>query len=217
MKRNIFLLMVMLVALGAQAQTKYTNSGYTVATNILTIPQDQLTPGAAGGLKYDRIETVRNIPTGVLTAFAVPATVDGYFFGADAERYEVKRVEGQTIYVKVMEDEADFESGKLYVVRPELGADRLYSYTAGMLTAVGNAQRDLECYPVDLRDVTRDKKVDVADVTAMVDIILGKDPEKKFDHQVADANGDGVIDVVDVTLLVNSILTGNYKLLVVEE
>lgn len=215
MKRNIFLLIVMLAALGAQAQ--YTNSGYTVATNILTVPEGQLAPGAAGGLKYDRIETVRNIPTGVLTAFAVPATVDGYFFGADAERYEVKRVEGQTIYVKVMEDVADFESGKLYVVRPDLGADTLYSYTAGMLTAVGNAQRDLECYPVELRDVTRDKKVDVADVTAMVDIILGKDAEKKFDHQVADANGDGIVDVVDVTLLVNSILTGNYKLLVVEE
>lgn len=213
MKRNILTLIVMLVALGAQAQTP---------ANILTVPEGQLAPGAAAGLKYDRIETVRNIPTGVLTAFAVPATVDGYFFGADAERYEVKEIkstgsQSKEFVVKVMADEADFQPGKLYIVRPDLGADRLYSYTAGALTAVGATQRELECYPIELQDVTRDKKVDVVDVTAMVDIILGKDAEKKFDHQVADVNGDGTIDVADVTLLVNAILNGANQITIVVE
>lgn len=208
MKRNILILMVMLVALGAQAQ------------NVLTVPEGQLTPGASAGLKYDRIETVRNIPTGVLTAFAVPATVDGYFFGADAERYEIESIVAlengcKEFRVYKMDDLADFVSGKLYLVKAEKGADKLYSYTAGILTPVGAEQRNLECYPVSFPDVTKDKEVNVSDVTALVDIILGKHDREHWDYVAADVMADGKHDVADVTALVNQILNGTNKITIV--
>ena len=57
-------------------------------------------------------------------------------------------------------------------------------------------------------DVNRDGKVDIADVTALVDIILGKDTdEENYDHNAADVNEDDNITITDVTALVNIILS----------
>ncbi|MBR5656845.1 MAG: S8 family serine peptidase [Prevotella sp.] len=57
-------------------------------------------------------------------------------------------------------------------------------------------------------DVNRDGKVDIADVTALVDIVLGKDKEEpyKYDHEAADIDGDKDTTITDVTALVNIIL-----------
>lgn len=59
-----------------------------------------------------------------------------------------------------------------------------------------------------ITDINRDGNMDVADVTALVDIVLGKDNVEpyKYDHKAADVNGDGKFDVSDVTALVNLIL-----------
>lgn len=54
-------------------------------------------------------------------------------------------------------------------------------------------------------DVNGDGTVSVADVTAIVNYILGKQPEA-FDAVAADANGDGAVTVADVTTLVNLLL-----------
>ena len=54
-------------------------------------------------------------------------------------------------------------------------------------------------------DVNDDYEVSVADVTALVNIILKKDSED-YDTKWADVNGDGDITVADVTALVNIIL-----------
>ena len=54
-------------------------------------------------------------------------------------------------------------------------------------------------------DVNRDRKVDIGDVTALVDIVLGKEPYT-FDHEAADIDGDKDITITDVTALVNIIL-----------
>ena len=51
-------------------------------------------------------------------------------------------------------------------------------------------------------DVNGDKQVTIADVTALVNIILGKGESSK----VADINGDGNVTIADVTALVNIIL-----------
>ena len=60
-------------------------------------------------------------------------------------------------------------------------------------------------------DVTKDGDISIADVTALVNIILGRDNEEPYayDHQAADVNGDGTISVADVTTLVNIILGRN--------
>ena len=57
-------------------------------------------------------------------------------------------------------------------------------------------------------DVNKDGKVTIADVTALVNIILGKDSTEpyEYDHEAADVNGDSKITVSDVTALVNLLL-----------
>lgn len=57
-------------------------------------------------------------------------------------------------------------------------------------------------------DVNRDGQISIADVTALVNIILGKDNTEpyQYDHDAADVNGDGAISIADVTALVNIIL-----------
>lgn len=62
--------------------------------------------------------------------------------------------------------------------------------------------------PSDIRDINRDGHVDIADVTALVNIILGNDSIDPYlyDHVAADVNTDSKIDVADVTALVNIIL-----------
>ena len=57
-------------------------------------------------------------------------------------------------------------------------------------------------------DVNRDGQISIADVTALVNIILGKDNTQpyQYDHNAADVNGDGSISIADVTALVNIIL-----------
>ena len=57
-------------------------------------------------------------------------------------------------------------------------------------------------------DVNRDGYITIADVTALVNIILGKDNVQpyKYDHDAADVNEDGPITIADVTALVNIIL-----------
>lgn len=55
-------------------------------------------------------------------------------------------------------------------------------------------------------DVNGNGKVDVADVTALINMILGVAETKA---SVADVNGNGIVDVADVTALINLILVGN--------
>lgn len=60
-----------------------------------------------------------------------------------------------------------------------------------------------------LGDVNRDGDVTIADVTALVNIILGKATEgdsNNYDFKAADVNGDGKRTIADVTALVNMIL-----------
>ena len=57
-------------------------------------------------------------------------------------------------------------------------------------------------------DVNRDGQISIADVTALVNIVLGKDDTEpcQYDHSVADVNGDGNVTIADVTALVNKVL-----------
>ena len=57
-------------------------------------------------------------------------------------------------------------------------------------------------------DVNRDGSITIADVTALVNVLLGKDDAEPYvyDHEAADANADGSITIADVTALVNILL-----------
>ncbi|MBP5514249.1 MAG: hypothetical protein J6Y04_05700 [Bacteroidaceae bacterium] len=60
-------------------------------------------------------------------------------------------------------------------------------------------------------DVNKDGQITIADVTALVNIILGKDNIEpyQYDHQAADVNEDNSTTIADVTALVNIILGKN--------
>lgn len=188
--------------------------------SVLTVGADQQNVGVAEGTRYDRIEMVRQIPAGQLTALAVPALVDGYFFGADAERYAVLNVEsngeGNVFTVRRMKDFEDFLSGTLYIVKPELDTQTIYSLTAGITTAVGSAQRALECFAVPLQDVTRDLSVDQMDVKALENLVLEKESGEDYDLKVADMNADGSFRVGDVALMVDCVARGANRIVIVE-
>ena len=57
-------------------------------------------------------------------------------------------------------------------------------------------------------DVNKDGRVDISDVTALIDIVLGKDSTQpyQYDHDAADVNDDGKTDISDVTALIDIIL-----------
>lgn len=62
-----------------------------------------------------------------------------------------------------------------------------------------------------VKDINKDGKWTIADVTALVNIILGKDDLEpyQYDHNAADVNNDGTVTIADVTALVNIILGKN--------
>ena len=59
-----------------------------------------------------------------------------------------------------------------------------------------------------LGDVIKDGKVDITDVTALVNIILENDDTEQdnYDHVAADVNMDGIINITDITELIEIIL-----------
>lgn len=58
-------------------------------------------------------------------------------------------------------------------------------------------------------DVYRDGTINITDVMALVNIIIGTDmnPPYIYDHDAADMNRDGVLNITDVMLLVNVIIS----------
>ena len=64
--------------------------------------------------------------------------------------------------------------------------------------------------PMIVGDINRDGQISIADVTALVNMILGKITQEndsdQYDFDAADVNGDGQISIADVTALVNIIL-----------
>lgn len=54
-------------------------------------------------------------------------------------------------------------------------------------------------------DASGDGEIDIADVTAIINYILGN-PSSTFAENLADMNGDGVVDIFDAMLLLNNII-----------
>ena len=68
-----------------------------------------------------------------------------------------------------------------------------------------NIAKQVEIEMIDC-DVNGDGAITIADVTALVNIILGKDTNGQYNHDAVDVNGDNQITIADVTALVNIIL-----------
>lgn len=86
-------------------------------------------------------------------------------------------------------------------------------------TFINEIDEDEDFYPVQiysttihettLPDVNKDGSLNVADVTALVNIVSGKDNHEPYayDHSVADVDGSGKVDSDDISELVNRILS----------
>lgn len=107
-------------------------------------------------------------------------------------------LEGTTTFL--IDEEVPFSY--TYVVRPAgNGGTALMSEGEGM-------HLDVLVSPFEhfiMGDVTGDGMVDVQDVNAVINVILGLDPESKYEGR-ADVNGDGVVDVQDMNAVLNIIL-----------
>ena len=78
------------------------------------------------------------------------------------------------------------------------------------LEYTGTAELVLPFEATKIGDVNRDGEINISDVTAMIDIILGKETaEDNYDHKAADVNTDGTINISDVTALIDIILGKN--------
>ena len=87
----------------------------------------------------------------------------------------------------------------------------IYVMNAGEKSAEKKAEYDKEYEEANSTtkgDVNGDGKIDVEDVVAIVNKILGE-PAAGFNEAAADVTGDGKIDVDDVVAVVNIILEGN--------
>lgn len=116
---------------------------------------------------------------------AVKAALEGYT--------DVAYVEPQT------EIDLTFEDGQTKTVSGQVVTEGDKQYVA-----VGKTRYEvLETLGKPVGDVNSDKTVTIADVTALVNIILGK---TESPGDVADVNGDHSVTIADVTALVNIIL-----------
>jgi hypothetical protein len=57
-------------------------------------------------------------------------------------------------------------------------------------------------------DVNGDSNVDITDVTALIDLLLGSD---SISNQAADCNQDGDVNITDVTALIDFLLNGTWN------
>ena len=95
---------------------------------------------------------------------------------------------------------------------PNLEYETTYCYVAFVRTSEGDTFYGEEMTftsgesPYTLGDVNGDKEIDISDVVAMVNHILGNTSSTSFKPQAADINKDGNIDISDVVSLVNIIL-----------
>lgn len=227
MKKYIILLFASVLALGTSAQVTSSDPIApidAVPAKVLSVAKQTTSIKGIMGL-YDRVEMERTANVDELTVVVVPCVVDGYFFGADAKRYEVKRLKqipaGTTYDYKYfqfetreMEDGEDFLPNHYYLVRPTVQTNKIVACEAGLKLEVGDAQKTLVNGPAFMAipngDVNEDGNLTKADVEGIVSFVLQKNTEG-LDKTAADANGDGIIDVKDIVELVNSILSGDWS------
>lgn len=141
-------------------------------------------------------------------------SASGYYIGQTSDSNGLKS-STETVYSNALShatDCVDIVSGGAYLRYNKMsGQTRFRYYKSSTYTG----QEPIALYrkvatPVITKagDVNKDGTVTIADVTALVNIILGKDNKEpyQYDHAAADVNSDSSITIADVTALVNKIL-----------
>jgi endonuclease I len=79
--------------------------------------------------------------------------------------------------------------------------------TTGRVSAYADVQGIVNAAPVIVGDVNMDGSVNIADVTTLIDYLLGGD-ESMIDIVAADVEQDGMVNIADVTALIDRLLGG---------
>lgn len=79
--------------------------------------------------------------------------------------------------------------------------------TTGRVSAYADVQGTVNAAPVIVGDVNMDGSVNIADVTTLIDYLLGGD-ESMIDIVAADVEQDGMVNIADVTALIDRLLGG---------
>lgn len=85
--------------------------------------------------------------------------------------------------------------------------------TAGTVTAYADVEGTVQAPAFILGDVNQDGSVNIADVTVLIDYLLGS-AVTTFDELAADTNQDNDINIADVTKLIDMLLSDNYNALI---
>lgn len=105
----------------------------------------------------------------------------------------------------------DFESENGYLITSAYNTERSLEFNSDRFACYKHSQQDVVLYkelqenPVLIGDVNKDGHVTIADVTALVNILLNKDTTA-YDLNAANVDGANGITVADVEALVNIIL-----------
>lgn len=102
-------------------------------------------------------------------------------------------------------------TGEVFYVRlANTGTAGEYYGTVSASTSIASAYADVHgtvnAKPVIIGDVNMDGAVNIADVTTLIDYLLGSNV-LQFDEMAADVNNDGVINIADVTALIDMLLS----------
>lgn len=124
------------------------------------------------------------------------------FLGNDESQVKTQEVEE---YVRTQLDANTFTLDG-YTFEGWQGSDGNYYADGAYVTLLEDLTLNA-LWEVITGDINRDNAITIADVTALVNIILGKDDDEQlYNHAAADVNEDGAITIADVTALVNIIL-----------
>ena len=103
---------------------------------------------------------------------------------------------------KFYQDDVLFTEIGRYTLEARCDFEDGYDYVSVTFEVDRAKAGDVELLP---GDVNLDGVVNIADVTALISVVLGNTPEI-FYKEVADLNGDGMINISDVTALISLVL-----------
>ena len=133
-----------------------TVSAQTGDVDELFIGRDVTTVPVGSKADYLRVRLERTVKAGEWTAFTLPAKLDGYYFGPDAERYLIDDItygtDGKqaTVACHTLYDTTDFAAGKMYLVKSTIDLTEITCLTPGIPTAVvQNQDLVLACLQLD--------------------------------------------------------------------
>ena len=189
----------------AKGNATIDDSNYNKATGLLTITVkgenygEETETDYASMFKDNTSKSTYTIQFKPYEAELLSLTYDGKSLPLDAANMTEAVITGPFDDTKLSYTQSDYATVQ---VNDYFEEERVLSLD--VTSKDGGASNTYEIQLYYKGDVNNDGSVTIADVTSLVNIILGKTTDYK--EAIADVNGDGSVTIADVTALVNIIL-----------